>query len=81
MIENITRPPNRGLQIAQGLETMLGHFQRVLGTEWTPAGRLQVDIHPSIAAYNQAGTNFDEHSSMYGSFYASGTPELERAVT
>lgn len=60
-----------GKDIATGLETMLGHFQKVLGTDYVPPKPLPVFILPGRAAYNTFGENHGEaHSSFYGSFHA-----------
>lgn len=68
-----------GLDLAQGLETMRGHFDALLAPTRRVDGPLAVYIFPSLAEYNQFGNDFGaEHSSAYGSFYAQGSPE--RAV-
>lgn len=70
-----------GLDLAQGLETMLGHFDTLLAPTRRIDGPLEVFIFPSIAEYNQFGNDFGaEHSSAYGSFYAQGSPELAVGV-
>lgn len=62
--------------IAVGLETMLGHFQRVLGTDFVPSAPLPVYVFPNRAEYNAFGEQHGEHhSSFYGSFHAPGHPE------
>ncbi|MFO0981945.1 MAG: hypothetical protein U1E76_09420 [Planctomycetota bacterium] len=64
--------------LAQGLEQMLGHFQRLLATSYAPSEPLAILIFPSLTDYNQFGRQFGQHSSIYGSFYADEQPE--RAV-
>lgn len=67
--------------IADGLETMLGHFQKVLGTDYVPKKPLPVFIYPDRAQYNAFGeTHGENHSSFYGSFHATGHPEQPVAV-
>lgn len=64
-----------GKRIAEGQATMLGHFQRVLGSDHVPTQPFTVHVHPTQAAYNAFGeANGDEHSSFYGSFFAAGLP-------
>ena len=66
-------------ELAQGLEQMLEHFQRILRPEWQPTRRFPIFVFPDIAAYNNFGnTNGAEHSSFYGSFYEEATQD--RAV-
>lgn len=61
----------QGKDIAAGLETMLGHFHNVLGTDYVPPKPLPVFLLPGRAAYNTFGGNHGEHhSSFYGSFHA-----------
>jgi hypothetical protein len=62
----------KGLEMAYGLETMLGHYQSVLGTRFVPPTVAPVLVHPSIPDYNDFGNgnNADEHSSFYPSFVA-----------
>ena len=57
--------------LAEGMETMLGHFQSVLGTDWAPSTPVEIWVFPTLAEYNQFGNaNGAQHSSMYGSFHA-----------
>ncbi len=57
--------------LAEGMETMLGHFQSVLGTDWAPGTPFEIWVFPTLAEYNQFGNaNGAQHSSMYGSFHA-----------
>ncbi|HLQ38377.1 MAG TPA: hypothetical protein VK348_11270, partial [Planctomycetota bacterium] len=57
--------------LASGLEVMLRHVQETLGVNRQPSRLLPVFVFGTIAEYNQFGTqNGQEHSSMYGSFYA-----------
>lgn len=65
--------------IASGLESMLGHFQTVLGTSHAPSDRWAIHIFPTLAAYNQFGNQHGaDHQSFYGSFFTGLDPE--RAV-
>jgi hypothetical protein len=64
------------LDIAEGLDGMLGHFQTVLGTRYAPAQPFQVYVLPDVAGYNDFGEEHgEEHSSLYASFYAEGHPQ------
>jgi hypothetical protein len=63
-------------KIANDLEYMLGEFRSLLDTDFAPSEKFQVLIYPSLAQYNAAGQNAAEHSSFYGSYYASGDPGL-----
>ena len=66
-----TKSYGQGKDIATGLETMLGHFQKVLGTDYAPPKPLPVFLLPGRAAYNKFGEDHGEHhSSFYGSFHA-----------
>jgi len=65
-----TRSRFHGASIAQGLETMLGHFKALLSPDFEPNERFVVYVYPTIAGYNGLGQQGDEHSSFYGSFYA-----------
>ncbi|MBI4880885.1 MAG: hypothetical protein HY812_14700 [Planctomycetes bacterium] len=63
-------------EVADGLETMLGHFQTLLDTDWVPPEHFRVFIFLTIQDYNAFGEQFGaEHSSFYGSFYAGQHPE------
>jgi len=63
-------------QMAKDAEYMRDQFVRVLGTGNPIAEPLRIWILPGIGAYNQMGNDFGaEHSSMYGSFYVSQSPE------
>jgi hypothetical protein len=62
-------------KIASDLEFMFGEFQRLLGSPFEPTQRFQIWIFPTIGDYNSFGANSDEHSSMYGAFYATQAPE------
>lgn len=67
-----------GLRIAQGLETMLGHFRELLQTDFEPRRKLPIWVFPDVGAYNNFGNaevDADEHSSFWGSFYARNHPE------
>lgn len=65
-----------GDAIARGLDWQLGRLQELLGTEWEPTEPLRVWIFPSNAEYNQFGDDggADEHSSFYGSYFATHAP-------
>jgi hypothetical protein len=64
------------VDIANGLETMLGHFQDTLAIDHAPASPWNVFVLPDVASYNQFGEQHGEHhSSFYGSFHAAGHPE------
>lgn len=64
-----------GLDLAQGLETMRGHFESLLQSGYEPSEPLPVYVLPDIPSYNQFGSdNGAEHSSFYGSFFAVGHP-------
>ncbi len=68
-------------EVADGLETMLGHFQTLLDTEWIPSEPFRVFIFVTIPDYNAFGEQFGaEHSSFYGSFYSDQHPEQPVAV-
>jgi hypothetical protein len=56
--------------VATGLDVMYGHFCETLGLQSGPPGRMRIDILPDLAAYNQIGQTYDQHSSFYGCFYA-----------
>lgn len=64
-----------GLDIANGLDMMLEHFQALLGTDFVPAERVSVMILPTIPEYNAIGQNNNEpaHSSFYGSYFSTST--------
>ncbi|MCK5945182.1 MAG: hypothetical protein KAI24_24545 [Planctomycetes bacterium] len=71
-----TRSYGLARDIAVGLETMLGHFQRQLGTDYAPSSPLPIVILPSRAEYNGFGDQHgQEHSSFYGSFFARAHPQ------
>ncbi len=58
-------------QIADGQETMLEHFQRVLGKGIQRSEPFVIHVRRDVGAYNQAGEEFGtEHSSFYGSYFA-----------
>ena len=59
---------------ASDLEYMFAEFQKLLGTNFEPNGRFQIWIFPTLSDYNAFGQNADEHSSFYGSFYATSDP-------
>lgn len=60
-----------GLELAHGLETMLGHFQDVTGFELATKGRFIINVFPDIDRYNAFGESAGaEHSSFYASFFA-----------
>lgn len=62
--------------IAEGLEIMMGEFQKTLGIDFAPAERMKVFVFPDLASYNAFGEQHGEHhSSFYGSFWASNHPE------
>ena len=57
--------------LAEGLDTMLAHFQETLGVNIPPTRRYHVYVLPTVGDYNQFGNaNGQEHSSCYGSFHA-----------
>ncbi len=67
--------------IGAGLDTMLGHFRALLGSEFDPPDRMRVLILPDLAAYNSFGDDHGaEHSSFYGSFFPAGHPEFPVAA-
>ena len=67
--------------LAQGLESMLAHYQSLFGTDFAPARPLPVFVHETIAEYNQFGNDHGaEHSSILGAFYASQHPEAPVAA-
>lgn len=71
----ITLMQSRGLgtQLARGLDTMLGHFEELLGAPSRSEQRFPIQLFPDLAAYNVFGNaNGAEHSSFYGSFFAAG---------
>ncbi len=62
--------------LANGLESMLEHFQTTLGIQRLPSRRISVFVLPDIATYNQFGDDHGEHhSSFFGAFYAAGHEE------
>jgi len=72
-----THSRHLGLSTAQGLETMLASFQRILDTDYVPNRKFPVWIFPSIQEYNAFGNGqgADEHSSFFGAFYDATHPE------
>ncbi|MHC5209302.1 MAG: hypothetical protein ACYTG2_01120 [Planctomycetota bacterium] len=67
--------------IADGLEGMLDHFQRLLGTSYAPSRPVPIYIFPDVNAYNTFGEQYGtEHSSFYASFYADQHDERPIAV-
>lgn len=69
-----------GKEVAEGLETMRGYFEDLLG-KVGPTGRGRIYIYPDRAAYNAFGDQFGEHhSSILGGFYAGGHPDLPVAT-
>lgn len=71
-----TRSRSLGLEVAQGLETMLGNFQRVLGTDHVPPQPFKIFVFPTLQEYNAFGDQFGaEHSSFIGSFHATQSPD------
>lgn len=57
--------------LASGLETMLGHFRKVLGSDYVPPKPFPVFVLPGRADYNAFGESHGEHhSSFFGSFHA-----------
>lgn len=61
-----------GLELANGLDMMMGHFQALLGTDFVPSSRVSVMVYPTIPEYNAFGqdNNGPAHSSFYGSYYS-----------
>jgi hypothetical protein len=75
------RSRSLGMNIAEGLEVMRGHFDALLSPTRAVTGPCEVQIFPSLTEYNVFGNTFGaEHSSAYGSFYAQGSPELAVGV-
>ncbi len=71
-----------GARIANGLETMLGHFQSILG-DHRPSRKLAIWVFPELVGYNDFGNNAgggDEHSSFWSSFFAPTHAELPVAA-
>lgn len=64
-----------GAKIAADLEFMFGEFQRLLATPFEPPERFKVWIFPSLDDFNTFGGNAEEHSSMYGGYFAVQAPE------
>jgi hypothetical protein len=62
-------------KIGRDLEFLRGEWIKLVGEGQRPTGKARVWIFPSIGAYNQLGEQYDEHSSMYGGFYARDEPE------
>jgi len=57
--------------LAEDMDTMLGHFQSVLGTSWTPREPLEIWVFPTLADYNAFGNSDGaDHSSLYPCFHA-----------
>lgn len=70
-----TRSRYFAASVAEGLEVMLGHFQRVLDTDYVPAEPFRILIFPDLAQYNAFGNaNGAEHSSAFGVFYTTQDP-------
>ncbi|MGE3173406.1 MAG: hypothetical protein AB7O97_12345 [Planctomycetota bacterium] len=68
-----THSYGEAIDLAQGLEAMLGHVQQALAMDFAPSERQHVFVFPDIAAYNTFGNaNGEHHSSFYGSFFAPG---------
>lgn len=66
-----TKSYGDGMDLARGLDEMLGHFQKTLGIDYVPTRPFQIWVFPDIATYNGFGDdNAGEHSSFYGSFWA-----------
>lgn len=61
-----------GKAVGQDLESMLVHFQAFTGSELRGGAPMVVRVFPDVPSYNALGEDFAEHSSFYGSFYASG---------
>ena len=62
-------------RVADGLETMHGHFRDLLGGEVSGPPQ-PVWILPTMGGYNTFGDDIgDDHSSILGAFYATGHPE------
>lgn len=71
-----THSRHLALEIAQNLEYMHGEFVKLLGPGGPPPRKFRVWIFPELAAYNEFGNQRGaEHSSSYGSFYASEDPD------
>ncbi len=65
-----------GLEVAQGLDTMLGHFQSILDVDYAPPAKFPIFIFPSLPEYNAFGEQHgQEHSSFMGAFYSLQHPE------
>ena len=66
-----TKSHGDGMDLARGLDVMLGHFQSTLGIDYVPTRPFQIWVFPDIATYNGFGDDTaGEHSSFYGSFWA-----------
>jgi|GEM_PF-3276563 len=64
------------LEIGRNLEVMLAEFEDVLKPDFRTRDLLRIYIFPGVPLYNQFGEEFGEHhSSIYGSFFAAGSPE------
>lgn len=64
-----------GQAVANDLESMLVHFQNFTGRKLQGAAPMVVRVFPDVPTYNTLGEEFAEHSSFYGSFFASGQGE------
>lgn len=70
-----------GRRLGTDLETMLGYFRELTGTEWRPPTPMPFHLYPTLGEYNQFGNNFGEHhSSVLGSFYATQHPDRPVAM-
>jgi len=62
-----------GKRMGKNLEVMFGFFQEITGSDWEPSQPLSIFLFEDLADYNQFGTdNGEYHSSILGSYYASG---------
>lgn len=67
-----------GRTLAESLDSMLPRFEQLTGLKLDLKGSdsepLTVLVFPTLEQYNELGDNFDERSSIYGSFLATGEP-------
>ena len=65
-----------GQRMAENLEGMLPFFHEVTGSQWVPSEPLRIFLFEDLAGYNTFGDeNGEYHSSMLGSYFATGHPE------
>ena len=71
-----TKSRLEALEVARGLETMLGHFQELLGSTYAPSPPQAVWIIPNLEHFNQIGNQHgNAETSVHAGYYALAHPQ------